>query len=421
MTTVRALLLILLAAVVAASFVAVISRAPADLRRDRAPANATDPSLGATFTDRQIERHDAYRRAAYAGFGAALLLEVAVLLVLARGPVARILDRFGGLPGGWVTTTLAAVLFVVLVSWAAALPLSYVRGFAVQHAWGLSTQTTAAWLLDSLRALLVAAVVATAAGLTFFGLVRWQPRTWWLWGWAGFTVLTALLFFLYPVLIAPLFNRFTPLDDAGLAQDIKQLATEAGITVDEVLVADASRRSTVENAYVAGLGATKRVVLFDTLLGAGDEAETRYVVAHELGHRVENHITKNLALSSVGLLLGFALLSWLGRRSELWAWAGAQGIHDQAAVPLLVVFTTVLTLVLMPLENAVSRRFESRADDIALELTEDPDSAVRVHRRLAFANLADLDPPAPAVWLLYTHPPVADRIEAAVAEKRTAP
>ena len=421
MSTARALLLIVFASVAAASFVAVASRAPAELRRDRAPADATDPSLEDSFTERQIERHDAYRRASYAGFAAGLLLEVALLLLLARGPLRAVLDRSATLPGGWVTRTLIAALVVVLIGWAAALPLSYVRGYAVQHAWGLSTQTGGAWLLDSLRSLLVTAVIAAAAALTFFGLVRWQPRTWWLWGWAGFTLLTALLFFLYPVLIAPLFNRFTPLQDAGLTRDIKSLAAEAGITVDDVLVADASRRSTVENAYVAGLGATKRVVLYDTLLAAGDDAETRYVVAHELGHRVENHITKNLALSSLGLFIGFGLLAWLSRRTDVWAWAGADGIKDQAALPLLVLFATVLTLVLMPLENLVSRRFESTADQIALQLTEDPDTAIRVHRRLAFSNLADLDPPGPAVWLLYTHPPVGERIRAAVAEKATAP
>lgn len=417
MTTARALLLIVLASIAAASVVAVVSRTPAELRADRPPADATDPSLGAAFTDRQIERHGAYRRAAYVGFGVGLLLEVAVLLLLARGPLRTFLERFEALPGGWVTRTLLAALFVVLVGWAAGLPLSYVRGFAVQHAWGLSTQSAGAWLLDSLRSLVVASVVATSAALTFFGLVRWHPRTWWVWGWAGFTALTALLFFLYPVLIAPLFNRFTPLEDPGLARDIRSLAAAAGIRVDDVLVADASRRSTVENAYVAGLGATKRVVLYDTLLAAGDAAETRFVVAHELGHRVENHITKNLALSSGGLLVGFALLAWLAQRKELWTWAGAAGIRDQAAIPLLLVFATVLTLAVMPVQNVVSRRFESRADEIALELTADPATAIRVHRRLAFANLADLDPPPLAVWLLYTHPPVADRIGAAVAER----
>lgn len=413
--------MIMLASVAAASCVAVLSRAPADLRRDLAPADATDPSLGASFTDRQIERHGAYRRAGYAGFAAGLLLELIVLVLLARGPLIEVLSRSASWPGGWWTRTLVAALFVVVVAWAAALPLSYVRGFVVQHAWALSTQSAPAWFLDSLRSVLVTTVMAVAAAVTFFGLVRWQPRWWWLWGWAGFTLLTALLFFLYPVVVAPLFNRFTPLQDASLEGDIRELAAEAGIPVDRVLVADASRRSSIENAYVAGLGATKRVVLYDTLLAAGDEAETRFVVAHELGHRIENHVTKNLALSSAGLLVGFALLARLGGKRGLWGSAGADGIGDQAALPLLLIFATVVGLVLLPLQNLVSRHFERRADAIALELTGDPDTAIRAQRRLAFSNLADLDPPDPVVWLLYTHPPVKDRIEAAVAEKRSEP
>lgn len=412
---------IVLVSVAAASVVAVISRAPVELRRDRAPADATDPSLGASFSERQIERHDAYRRAAYAGFAAALALEIAVLLLLARGPLREVLRRIENLPGGWFTRTLIAALFVVVVAWAAALPLAFVRGYAIQHAWGLSTQGAGAWLVDSIRSVAVTTVVAVAGAVTFYGLVRWQPRDWWVWGWAGFTLLTALLFFLYPVVVAPLFNRFTPLADAGLRRDIQRLASEAGITVDEVLVADASRRSTVENAYVSGLGPSKRVVLYDTLLAAGDDAETRFVVAHELGHRVENHILKNLGLSSAGLLFGFALLAWLARRSSLWEWAGAAGIDDQRALPLLLVFATVVGLLLLPLQNVVSRSFERRADAIALDLTEDPDTAIKVQRRLAFSNLADLDPPAAAVWLLYTHPPVGERIEAAVAERRSSP
>jgi STE24 endopeptidase len=420
-TTVRAVLLIALASLAAAAIVALVSRAPLELRRDRPPADATDPSLAATFTEGQIERHDAYRRASYAGFAAGLALEVGVLLLLARGPLRAVLERASGLPGGWFTAAVVAAISVALITWVAALPLSFVRGFAIQQAWGLSTQAAGGWFTDSLRSLLVAAVMAAVASVTFFGLVRWQPRAWWLWGWAGFTLLTALLFFLYPVLIAPLFNRFTPLTDQSLSRQIQTLAADAGIEVDEVLVADASRRSTVENAYVAGLGATKRVVVYDTLLSAGDEAETRFVVAHELGHQIENHILKNLALSSAGLLGGFALLAWLSNREAIWSWAGATGTRDPAAIPLLLVFATVVGILMLPLQNVISRHFETEADRHALELTEDPDTAIRVQRRLAFSNLADLDPPAPAVWLLYTHPPVRDRIAAAVAERRTAP
>lgn len=417
----RALVLIVVLSGAAAAVAAVASRAPAELRNARPPADATDPSLGATFTDEQIERHAAYRRGAYAAYAAGLLLELSVLLILARGPLRALLERADGIPGGWLSRAALAAAAIALATWLAQLPLGYIRGYVVQHAWGLSTQTAAGWMSDSLRSLLVAAVIALVAAVTFFGLVRWRPDTWWLWGWAGFTVLTALLFFLYPVLIAPLFNRFTPLADEGLAREIRALAAEGGVEVDEVLVADASRRSTVENAYVAGLGATKQVVLYDTLLEAGSPEETAYVVAHELGHEAEDHVLKSLLLSSAGLFIGFAALRALAARSGLWAWAGADGLMDPRALPLLVVFATVAGLLLLPLQNAISRRFEKRADAIAVELADDPDSAVRVHRRLAFSNLADLDPPPIAVWLLYTHPPVRDRIEAAVAEKAPTP
>ncbi|MDP9068944.1 MAG: M48 family metallopeptidase [Actinomycetota bacterium] len=420
MTTTRALLAISVLSLLAAAVVALVSRTPADVRLDRAPADATDPSHGATFTESQVRRHGAYREASYAAFGASLVVEVATLLLLARGPLRSVLEAGQRLPGGWFTRTLLAAAFLALMTWVAQMPLAYVHGYVVQHAWDLSTQTVGPWFVDRLRSLLVGVVVALVGATAFFALVRWQPRTWWVWGWAGFTLLTALLFFLYPVVIAPLFNRFTALDDAALERDIRSLAAEAGVEVDDVLVADASRRSTVENAYVAGLGATKQVVLYDTLLTAGSPAETRYVVAHELGHQVENHILKNLVLSSVGLAVGFGALGLLARRSGLWRWAGADGIADPAVLPLLLVFATLAGLLVLPLQNVVSRAFEARADQIALDLTGDPDTAIRVHRRLAFSNIADLRPPAAAVWLLYSHPPVADRIEAAVAERAPA-
>lgn len=375
-----------------------------------------DPSRGSEFADADIARHGAYRGAGYLGFLLHTAVELSVLILLARWVFPLVVTRVSTWPGGWPVR--AAVLAVVLAAILAIalLPLGYVRGFAMEHAWGLSTQTFGGWLLDQAKGLLVGGVIAAITATAFFGLVRWQPRSWWLVGWVVFTLLTAVLTYLWPVVIAPLFNRFEPLNDPVAVARYEQLAEKAGVEVDEVLVADASRRTRAENAYVAGLGNTKQIVLYDTLLESGDVDHAEFIVAHELGHEVEGHVFKGLLISSLGLLGAFAALRWLSSQRWLWEWAGAEGIADFRALPVLLVFAIVATLLVAPAANLVSRRFESRADEIAVRLTGDRDAAVRSFRVLAFRNLADLRPPAVVVGLLYTHPPIPERIDALVAE-----
>lgn len=411
MSVVRALFVLLVLASVAAGLVGLVSRAPASVRDAEPDPAATDPSHGAEFTDAQIARHGAYRGPIYLSLALGVALQIATLVVVARGPFRALV---GWLPGPWyVQAALAGVLLGVLL-WLVALPIAFVRGFAIQHAWDLSTQDFPGWMSDQGKGVAISMVLSAVAVTTFIGIQRWQPRWWWVVGWIAFSALTALLTFVFPILIAPLFNRFTPVDDA-LATRVRELAQRAGVSVDEVLVADASRRTTQENAYVAGLGATKRVVLDDTLLAAGNEAETMFVVAHELGHEAESHVVKFVGLSALGFGLGFGLLAWLGSFTGLWRWAGASGPSDVAALPLVALIAVLLGLIAMPLQNGISRRFEARADEIALELTEDPATAVRAFRRLAFSNLADLDPHPLAVATLYSHPPIPDRIGTAVA------
>lgn len=421
MTLFRSLVVIGALGLLVAAILAVFSRAPASVRLDQPPPDATDPSRGASFTDDQIARHGQYRAPSYLSLALSIAVEIAVLLVLARGPVLRAFNAARDVPGRWVVQAVILAAVVVVVLWAASLPLSYVRGFAMEHAWGLSTQDFLGWLSDKGKGVGVSVVVSAIAAVSFFAIVRWQPRWWWLWAWAAFTVLTALLVFVYPVAIAPLFNRFTPLEDASLRAGVVRLAQQAGVEVDDVLVADASRRTTAENAYVAGLGETKRVVLYDTLVSSGNEDETLFVVAHELGHEVHNHVLKNIALASAGLFVGFGALAWLSHRPGVWSWAGATGVADLRAIPLLLLFATVAGLVLLPAQNALSRRFERQADEVAIALTDDPATAVRSFRRLAFSNIADLRPPEAAVAILYTHPPIPERIEGFLEHSGRAP
>lgn len=397
---------------------ALVSRTPPEVRAAEPGPAATDPSLGASFSDEQISRHGAYRGPSYLAFFVALAIEVVTLIALVRGPLPRLASSLDGIRGGLPVRVALIALFVAAVTTAAALPLSYVRGYAMQKAWGLSTQDVGGWLSDVGRGFAISAVIAAISAVVFYGLLRWQPRSWWVWGWAAFSLLSALLVFLYPVVIAPLFNKFTPLQDAELATEIRSLASEAGVDVDEVLVADASRRTTAENAYVAGLGSTKRVVVYDTLLEAGGRDDTLFVVAHELGHAKENHVLKNVGLSCIGLAVGFGALFWLAGRPGVWRWAGAEGIADPRGLPIILLFATVAGVLSLPAQNAVSRSFERSADRTAFSLLPDPDPAIRSFRRLAFSNLADLRPPASVEFLFFTHPSIPDRIETAQSSAR---
>jgi STE24 endopeptidase len=406
---IRVVLLVLLLSALSACVVALVSRTPASIRSPQ-PIEAAE---GQGFTDAQVARHGAYRGPLYLAFALSVLTQ-SVFLVLLRGrPMSDLVDRVASLPGGWLART-AAVAAIVAASVAViALPLAFVRGYSIQKAWHLSNQNVGAWLVDQAKGFGLSLVFAAIAALAFFAVVRWLPRWWWLVGAASFTALTALLVFLFPVVIAPLFNRFTVLDDPALTARVRTLAERAGVQVDQVLVADASKRSNAENAYVAGIGATKQVVLYDTLLEGQNEDETMFVVAHELGHEAEGHVIKGLAISAIGLFAGFAALWWLAKGGLL-AWAGAASITDLRVLPALLLFALVAGLVTQPIQNAVSRSFEARADDIAFSLIDDPEPAVRAFRRLAISNIADLRPPAPAVWFFYSHPPIADRIAAAI-------
>lgn len=421
MSSARFLVIVGLMAVAAAGVVALVSRTPESVRAAKPPSTSTDPSLGAGFTDAQVSRAAHFRGPSYLSFAIGVALQVVTLLLVARGPAQRFVGAFERVRGGWPVRTVLAVVALTLLLSLVSLPLAFVRGHAAAHAWGLSTQGLGGWMSDELKGTAVSAVTLSVAGIAFFGLVRWQQRAWPLLAWAVFSLLTLLLTFLFPIAIAPLFNDFTPLQDQELARAAKALAARAGVDVDEVLVADNSKRSTAENAYVAGIGASKQLVLYDTLLEGGTNDETLFVVAHELGHEAHNHVIKNVLVASVGLAAGFAALAWLAHRPAMWSWGGASSITDLRALPLLVLFALVAALILLPVQNAISRHFEAQADRVAIELTHDPETAVRVFRRLAFSNIADLRPPAVAVWTLFSHPPIVSRIDSVLAESAGTP
>ncbi len=311
-----------------------------------------------------------------------------------------------------------AVQVVVVALALQATSLVYSPWFAAHRAlvydkrWGLSTQTPGGFLRDQLTQLAVGAVATAVLVVPLYAVIR-TTEWWWLFGWMVVAGLTVGLGFVWPVLVAPLFNRFRPLDDAKLAERLRAVAGRAGLHVEEVLVADASRRSRAGNAYVAGLGRTRRVVVFDTIVDWPPEL-VEQVVAHELGHWKHAHLRRRLPVVLAAQLLAFGVAWALLRQPGVLRAAGVEAAGDPASLPLLVVVLSLGLGATSLLTSWLSRADERQADLFALEVLHRPDRLTAVLRRLARRNRADVDP----YWwkrLWASHPPLAERMALARA------
>ena len=300
-----------------------------------------------------------------------------------------------------------------LVGWLAGLPLSYLGGYVVEHRFGLSTQTRAAWLVDRLKAFGVGLALEVPVATAAYAIIRRSPRRWWL-ILAGLALpFTVLLAQLGPVVIAPIFNRYEPIRDRALAERIRRLAERRGVRVAQVLRMDMSRQTRKANAFFAGLGRTKRIALGDTLLDQFTPDEIVVVVAHELGHQVHRDVWKLIVLGTLATLVGAWLLDRIARplvrreRERL----GFASIGEPASMPLLTLLGSVLGTLALPVMNWFSREVVERgADRYALEQTRRPDAFISAMEKLGRLNLNDPAPPALVKAVLYSHPPIAERI-----------
>lgn len=352
------------------------------------------------FSGAELARIDDYRGVSRPLFLASLAAQLAVLGLLLRlaGPLADGLGRVGR---GRVRTSALVGLAVVLALWLVQLPFAAVS-LVRRRDFGLSEQSWSGWLVDRLTSLGVEAVLVSigVAGAVWLA-GRLGPR-WWLAGAPALAAIGVLFILAQPLVVQPLFNRFEPLADQQLAGQIEELGADLGVRVDEVLVADASRRTTTANAYVAGVGPTRRVVLYDTLLdGRFSQGEIRFVAAHELAHVERRHLWKGLAWFTLFAVPGVFLLAWITNR---------RGGLGPRLVPLGLAFVFVYLLVTQPLGNAVSRRYEAEADWLALQATDDPASGVALEQGFVTTALADPDPPAWVTLWLRTHPTPMERI-----------
>ncbi len=361
------------------------------------------------FDAEQIARARTYHRALYLAFALNAAVTLTLLAWLSFG---RLGDELYESTDGWSwwARCLAFASLTITILWLARTPVAFAFGHARERRWGFSTQSVSAWLSDRLKGLAIGLVLVVPLMLGLVWLARTFLELWPVPAAAGAALSVLLVGFVAPVVIEPLFNRFEPLADAELGDDLRALAEYAGAPVRDVLVADASRRTRKVNAYVSGLGRTRRVVLFDTLLERSSTRETKLVVAHELGHRRARHVLKLTAIGMAGAAAFVVALWGLLHWDALLEAIGATGPGDPRVIPFVLLLAAALEYVGLPLGSTLSRRFERQADRFSLELTGDPDAYEATHRDLALANLSDLDPPRPAYVALHSHPTAPERI-----------
>jgi len=357
------------------------------------------PGGAQEFSPAERARARAYHRPLYLALLLDAALGVGVLAALAWSPLGHwFFAPLRSLPPAAAAAGYAAV--VTTFSSVVGTPLAFWRGWWRERRWGFSTQGAGGWLVDRMKGLGVSLVLGAAAWTAAVALARALPGWWALPAGAALALAVLFLSFVAPVVLEPLFNRFRPLEDEPLATELRGVAQRAGVPVREVLVADASRRTTKVNAYVSGIGRTRRVVLFDKLLQAADPAAVKVVVAHELGHRRDRHVVKLTAIAMAGAVVTVAVL---------WAVFGTR-IAEPRTLPQALLLLFALELPAAPAFAWLSRRFERAADRCSLELTEEPAAFVRAHMGLARRNLSDLEPPRLVYLFLFSHPTPPERL-----------
>jgi STE24 endopeptidase len=385
----------------------------------RPRSGVIDPAAvdaGSYFTAAQLDRAEDFRDPQRLIAAGGLVVGTATLALLAWRPPRRLLDRLGRRPLLGAAAAAAGIsLLLVVVD----LPLSaWAHDRAVDV--GLSTQDWPDWLSDLAKSAAIGAGFAAVGGALGLALVRRFPRNWWAPGSVVVIAFGVITIWLFPVVIDPIFNDFEKLPPGQTRSDVLELAREADVDVGEVYRVDASRRTTAVNAYVNGLGHSKRVVLYDNLIDDFPRDEVRLVVAHELGHQKHNDLLRGLAwlalMAPAGTFLTQRLAETFGRREGLGDPSRKPG---PAALPAIALAVALVSFAVGAASNVLSRQVEARADAFALRLTDDSSAFVDFERRIALRNISDPDPPELWQVLFGTHPTTLDRIGIGEAFERS--
>lgn len=361
------------------------------------------------FTREQINLAQNYRLPKYWLFALEILLAVIFFLLFILTPVNTKLAELSNNISGkymWIATSIYATCIIVI--WNIIIfPLHLYTGFIYEHKFSLSNQFLSDWIKRYLLAEFLTAAVFIAGVTIFYLLIRKFPCHWWILAGTGFSIFVILSTFAMPVLILPLFNKFTPLPDGKLKEKTIELVKKAGINIRDIYVMDASSQTKKGNAYFIGIGSSTRIVLYDTLKDYSID-ETLAIIAHEAGHWKYHHIIKGITMCIIaGFCFLFFLYMLLTKMGHI---LNISSPSDIKTLPLIILLFIIINLMSMPVQNMISRHFERQSDMAALELTENPSACIKLDQRLAVQNFSEITPNKFLAWALYTHPPVMERI-----------
>ena len=366
--------------------------------------------------DKASKYHRLRRRAELLGTvsaGAVLLTLVATGLSHRLRELAAAISQWPPEAINDIVMVAVVTIILMLILAIVELPFAYYQGYLLEHRYGLSTQSRRHWCSDQIKGVVLGIALATLGASVVYGALREWPDHWWWISALVFAMATIGLAQLAPVLLLPIFYTFKPLDRPSLVQRLMKLAANAGTNVNGVFEWVLSSHTKKANAALAGLGATRRILLSDTLLTDYSEDEIEVILAHELAHHVHRDLWRGIAVHAAALFGGFFLISLL--LNAIAEPLQLRGLSDPAGLPALMLAAGVWTFLLMPMVNAISRAQERAADHYALQTTRNVDAFVTAMKRLSQQNLAEEHPSTLVRWLFYSHPPIRERIDAARA------
>ncbi|OEU63304.1 MAG: hypothetical protein BA867_07950 [Desulfobacterales bacterium S5133MH16] len=321
----------------------------------------------------------------------------------------------------WLAESLARMNFLIagliffavicLVEVLMGLPFDYYHSFVIEDRYGFNTKTLKIWLSDLVKSMLVLIILGTFLVSALLLMITYAGQSWWIWAWVIFLLFQLIMTILYPTVIAPLFNRFTSLEDSELKNGIKRLAEIEGIDIKGIYQMDATRRTRHTNAYFSGMGKAKRIVLFDSLIRSHGQDEILAILAHEIGHLKKNHIKKQLVIVSVVSLFLFFLASKLLTWEVMYNSFGFSNMPCYVGLFLVGILWEPLTFFMSPIGMAISRKFEREADFYSLGILKTAKPLKKALKKMAKENLSNLNPHPLYVCFNYSHPPLLERIE----------